>query len=432
MLTHDRAAIGIVYVWASTRLMQDNTPFRTAHKMRRDRDEIGNDVVRNWHTVSAFNNIAFEQGRYRDATTRSGALDGELMQKRTLADTQRDLVMAAGLVVLALLAGAQIKGSGGGDGGGGGPETDRRSVGDFVMLLQYWADLAYPIQNFVSWVSWFDEFIVESDKMIEIIDARPTVRDRPGAPDFELRGGGIVFENVLFSYGGGGDAKPAVRDVSFAVPAGTTAAVVGETGGGKSTLLRLLCRSYDVSAGAVRVDGQDVRDVRLASLMRHVAVVPQAVGVFNGTVEDNVRYGRPSATRADVERACGAAALHDKIMSFRGGYGERIGDKGTKLSGGEAQRLAIARALLRDAKIVLFDEAMSSLDSETEWAIQARLREFCRDKTVIVIAHRLATVAHADLILAVKGGVIVESGTQEELLARKGYYYSLWDKQRLQ
>lgn len=420
MLIPDRAAIGIVYVWASAKLMQGNTPFRTAHKMKVDRDEIGNDVTRNWHTVSAFNNIAYEQGRYRDATLRSKEFQGELMQKQTLAASQRDLVMALGFVVLALLASAQIKGDD--------PNTSR-SVGDFVMLLQYWSDLAFPIQNLVSWATWFDEFFVESDKMIEILNAQPTVRDPAGAPDFELRGGEIVFQNVRFSYDG---TRPAVRDVSFTVPGGRTVAIVGETGGGKSTLLRLLCRSYDVSSGSVRVDGQDVRGLRLASFMKHVAVVPQIIGVFNGTIEDNVKYGRLSATREDVERACETAALHKKILSFKDGYHEKVGEKGTKLSGGEMQRLAIARVLLRDARIVLFDEAMSSLDSETEWTIQARLREFCREKTVIIISHRLATVAHADLILAVKNGVIVERGGQEELLARKGYYYSLWNKQRLQ
>lgn len=343
------------------------------------------------------------------------------MEDRLLG-LQRDGIMAVGFLVLALLACADIKSA---EGGGPG-----RGVGDFVMLLQYWSNLSFPIQNFVNWVSWFDEFFVESDKMIEILEAVPTVRDGDGAADFELKGGEIEFDHVGFSYNG--QQRQVVRDISFKVPGGTTVAIVGETGGGKSTLLRLLCRSYDVTEGSIRLDGQDLRDVRLGSFMKHVSVVPQIISVFNGTMEENLKYGNFKATREECEEACKAAAFHKKITSFAGGYQEKVGETGTKLSGGELQRLAIARALLRDSKIVLFDEAMSSLDSETEWKIQERLREFCADKTVIIIAHRLATIAHAELILAVKDGVVVEAGRQQDLLEKKGYYYCLWEKQRLQ
>lgn len=278
-------------------------------------------------------------------------------------------------------------------------------------------------------MSWFDEFFVESDKMIAILEAVPRVRDREGAAELELKRGEIEFEHVSFSYDG---QQPAVRDISFTVPGGSTVAIVGETGGGKSTLLRLLCRSYDVTEGCIRVDGQDVRDVRLASLMKHVSIVPQIISVFNGIIEANLRYGNFTATREECEVACKTAAFHTKITSFPDAYQEKVGEKGRKLSGGALQRLAIARVLLRDSKIVLFDEAMSSLDSETEGRIQEGLREFCVDKTVIIIACRLVTVAHADLILAVRDGVVVEAGRQQDLLEKKGYYYSVWDKQRLQ
>lgn len=345
------------------------------------------------------------------------------MEDRLLG-LQRDGIMAMGFLVLALLACSDIKATA--EGGPG--ATTGRGVGDFVMLLQYWSNLSFPIQNFVNWVSWFDEFFVESDKMIEILEAVPTVRDGEGAAEFELKDGEIDFDHVGFSYG----QRQVVRDINFKVPGGTTVAVVGETGGGKSTLLRLLCRSYDVTEGSIRVDGQDLRDIRLGSLMKHVSIVPQIISVFNGTMLENLRYGKFTATREECEAACETAAFHKKIMSFADRYEEKVGETGTKLSGGELQRLAIARALLRDSKIVLFDEAMSSLDSETEWKIQERLREFCAEKTVIIIAHRLATIAHADLILAVKNGVVVEAGRQQDLLEKKGYYYSLWEKQRLQ
>lgn len=416
------AGIAFVYIWASTSLIAKQTsPFATAIKLRRKRDEIGSDVLRHWHTVAAFNNISHEQWRYREATRAVREYRGKMFLDDQLLGFQRNGIMTMGFMVLALLASADIKMADG--------TTTGRGVGDFVMLLQYWASLSYPIQNFVNWVTWFDEFFVESDKMIEILEAVPTVRDRQDAPDFELKQGDIEFDHVGFSYDG---QRQAVRDISFKVSGGTTVAIVGETGGGKSTLLRLLCRSYDVTTGSIRVDSQDLRDVRLGSLMKHVSTVPQIISVFNGTMEENLLYGKFTATREECEAACEAAAFHKKISSFAKGYQERVGEKGTKLSGGELQRLAIARTLLRDTKIVLFDEAMSSLDSETEWKIQERLREFCADKTVVMVAHRLATIAHADLILAVKDGVIVEAGRQKDLLEKKGYYYSLWDKQRLQ
>ncbi|KAJ4420255.1 hypothetical protein N0V82_004466 [Gnomoniopsis sp. IMI 355080] len=415
-------AIACVYIWASTSLIPASTlRYATAMDMRRRRDEVGSDVLRHWHTVAAFNNIKYEQSRYREVTYAAREFTGKMVLDDQVRGLQRDSVMTMGFLVLALLASADIKMAEG--------TTTGHGVGDFVLLLQYWSSLSFPIRNFVTWVSWFDEFFVESDKMIEILEAVPTVRDPKDAAEFELKQGEVEFDRVGFSYDG---QRQAVRDISFKVPGGTTVAIVGETGGGKSTLLRLLCRSYDVTTGSIRVDGQDLRHVRLCSLMKHVSIVPQIISVFNGTMEENLQYGKFTATRAECEAACEAAAFHKRITSFAKGYQEKVGEKGTKLSGGELQRLAIARALLRDSKIVLFDEAMSSLDSETEWKIQERLREFCADKTVIIIAHRLATIAHADLILAVKDGMIVEAGRQKDLLEKKGYYYNLWDKQRLQ
>ncbi|ROV88471.1 hypothetical protein VMCG_10454 [Cytospora schulzeri] len=412
------AAISVVYLWASAKLApQRQIDFKKALRLRRERDDMGSDALRNWHTVAAFNNIEYEQRRHHEATLKSRLVGEEFRVAETVASSRKDLIMASGLVIMCLLASVDIKMGGG-----------NRSVGDFVMLLQYWNDLAFPIQNFVHWMTWLDEFFVESDKMIEIMVAEPTVRDKEDAVDLQLKNGDIEFDNVGFSYDG---KRPAVQNVSFNIEGGKKIAIVGETGGGKSTLLKLLCRTYDATEGCIRVDGQDIREVRLASLMKHICIVPQIIGVFNATLLENLKYGNLEAIQEECEAACETAAFHNKIKNFTAGYEERVGEKGTKLSGGELQRLAIARVLLRDSKIVLFDEAMSSLDSETEWKIQERLREWCVGKTVIIIAHRLATVAHADLILAVKGGVIVESGRQEDLLERRGYYFDLWDKQRL-
>lgn len=456
------AAVAAGYVWAAQRLTPGATrrdEFAAVVRLRREQRRLGGDALRNWHTVAAFDNAAHERARYRDAVARTAAGERAMRSVRFHVSWKKDAVLALGFLVLSLMASRRIK-QGGGQGQQGG------GVGDYVVLLQFWQDLSFPIQNFVSWAGWFDDFFVESDKMIDILERQPTIRDKAGAPEFQLGGGDIEFDHVSFSYqhddpdpqhakevdgsdkdrGQGARKRAAVKDVSFKIKGGTTVAIVGETGGGKSTLLRLLCRLHDVDAGAVRVDGQDLRDVRLDSWMRHVRVVPQLVGVFNDTVAANVKYGHRgggAVTQADCEAACAAATLHHKIVGggFPKQYDEVVGERaGTRLSGGELQRLAIARVLLRHdaddnddrSKVVLLDEAMSSLDSETEWAIQRRLREFARGRTVVIVAHRLATVAHADLILAVKDGAVVESGRQDELLAKRGYYYNLWDKQRLQ
>lgn len=449
------AAIAVVYVWAARRIMPATRleEFAAIVRLRREQHRIGGDALKNWHTVAAFNNVAHEQARHRDAASRTVDMARKRDTSRVQITWKKNVVLALGLSVLSLMTTGQIVSGRG-----------QQGVGDYVMLLQFWNDLAFPIQNFVSWATWFEEFFVESDKIIEILEKQPTIRDKDGASEFRLLNGDIEFDQVSFSYKhdnakdendakeaatsdktrdkddgkSAHDAAPAsaVKNVSFKVKGGTTVAIVGETGGGKSTLLRLLCRLHDVDAGSIRIDGQDIRDVRLGSLMQHVSIVPQIISVFNDTVASNLKYGNLTATQADCEAACEAAALHKKIVGgFQKQYEEVVGESGTRMSGGELQRLAIARVLVRhDAsnKIVLFDEAMSSLDSETEWDIQRRLREFGKGRTVVIIAHRLATVAHADLILAVKDGVIVESGGQEELLAKKGYYYRLWDKQRLQ
>lgn len=308
------------------------------------------------------------------------------------------------------------------------------------MLLHYWSALDSSIGSIASYSLWFNYFMKESKSMYELLEAEPTIQDKDGAPEFRLVEGGIEFDQVTSSFRRLGNGKreedksdekgkkenitTAVKDVAFKVHGGTTPAIVGETGGGKSTLLRLLCRFYDVDKGTIRVDEQDIRDVQLSLFMWHVSIVPQMIQIFNDTVLANLKYGNFDATQVECEAACESAALHHEITTrLANQYEEIIGERGPNLSGGELQRLAIARVLIRhdaDKKIVLFDEAISSLDSETEWMIQARLREFCKGRTTIIVAHRLATIAHADMILAVKDGTVVECGRQEELLAQRG------------
>lgn len=382
-----------------------------------ERDQnLAYDTIQNWQTVSHFNRAGFEGNRYKLAIERSSAIASQLyLNHCTWRRIGRDLVTSAGIAAICVLAGYQI-------------QTSQRSAGDFVMLFQFLAD-TFPQLEFVSRISEStDMFLSNSHNVIELLKLQPTVKDKEGAPDLKVGDGTIEFDNVSFSYNGKTDV---VKDVSFRADGGKTVAIVGETGGGKSTLLKLLSRTYDVKSGTIRIDGQDLRDVNQELLREQMSIVPQLIGVFNASILENLRYANLEATREQIEQACEAAALHKKIMSFPDGYDQVVGERGVKLSGGERQRLAIARALLRRGRIVLLDEATSDLDAETESRIQDYLREWYVGRTVIVVAHRLATIAKADLIISVRDGQVVEAGRHDELLQKKGYFYTLWNKQRL-
>ena len=257
-----------------------------------------------------------------------------------------------------------------------------------------------------------------------LFNTKPTVTD--GLGRLRLQSGRVTFNHVKFTYDG---KKQIINDVTFDIAPGKTVALIGETGGGKSTILKLLFRFYDIAGGSIRIDGQDIRTVSLESLREHIGVVPQDPSLFNETIMHNVRYSRVGASDEEVMEACRAAAIHDKIMSFTNGYMSKVGEKGVKLSGGELQRIAIARAILKDPKIILLDEATSSVDSETEGEIQEALKKLSRGRTTFVVAHRLSTIVDADLILVIKDGAILEQGPPAELLRSKGKYYRLWTKQ---
>jgi subfamily B ATP-binding cassette protein MsbA len=266
-----------------------------------------------------------------------------------------------------------------------------------------------------------NEAIAALTRIFGLIDEPVTIVDKPGAAPIRVSQGRIEFEGVTFAYG---DA-PALEDVNFAVEPGETVALVGPSGAGKSTVFNLLPRLYDVSAGAVRIDGQDVRDVTVASLRGAMSLVSQEPALFNDTVRANIALGRPGATQADIEAAARAAAAHDFIAAFPGGYDANVGERGSNLSGGERQRIALARAFLRDAPILLLDEATSALDAESEAKVQDALARLSKGRTVLVIAHRLATVRDADRILVLDGGRIVEFGAHGDLMARNGLYTRL-------
>src|SRR5687767_1119508 len=271
--------------------------------------------------------------------------------------------------------------------------------------------------------------LVDMEKMFHLLGENREVRDKPGAPPLAASGGAIRFENVDFSYD---PARSILHGVSFEVPAGKKVAVVGSSGSGKSTLARLLFRFYDVNAGRITIDGQDIRDVTQESVRAAIGVVPQDTVLFNDTIYYNIAYGRPGATRAEVENSARVAHIGAFIESLPDKWETTVGERGLKLSGGEKQRVSIARTLLKHPPILVFDEATSALDSHTEKAIQAELEEIARDHTTLVIAHRLSTIVDADQILVMEQGRIVERGTFRELMAANGRFAEMWMLQQEQ
>jgi ATP-binding cassette subfamily B protein len=302
----------------------------------------------------------------------------------------------------------------------------RISVGGFVAVNAYIMQVMMPL-NFLGFVyREIRQALVDMSEMFSLLEQPPEVQDKPGAPPLHVAGGRIEFRDVHFAY----DPKRAIlKGVDLAVEPGQTLAIVGPSGSGKSTIGRLLFRFYDVSAGAVLIDGQDIRDVSQNSLHNAIGVVPQDTVLFNDTIYYNIAYGRDAATRAEIEQAAKAAQIHDFVQSLPNGYDTMVGERGLKLSGGEKQRVGIARSLLKNPPILLLDEATSALDTQTEHEIQESLIQMGQGRTVMIIAHRLSTVVHADRIVVLEQGQIVESGSHDELLAQEGRYSHLWHLQ---
>ena len=373
------------------------------------------DSLLNYETVKYFNNEGFEARRYDESLE---ALRRARLKSQTtlsLLNAGQQLIIAVGLVAMLWMATQGVV-----DG--------RLTLGDLVMVNAFMIQLYIPL-NFLGVIyREIKQNLTDLDKMFTLMDREREVADAPGAEALRTNGPvDVRFEHVDFAYE---PARAILHDVSFEIPAGKTVAVVGPSGSGKSTLARLLYRFYDVQAGKILIAGQDIRAVTQASVRRAIGIVPQDTVLFNDTVAYNIRYGKPDASDAEVEQAARAAHIHDFVMSTPKGYATMVGERGLKLSGGEKQRVAIARTLLKDPPILIFDEATSALDSANERAIQAEIKSAARGKTTLVIAHRLSTVVDAHEILVMELGRIIERGTHLQLLAARGRYADMWALQQ--
>jgi ATP-binding cassette subfamily B protein len=403
-----------LYVWFTFAVTEWRVKIR---KVMNDQDTDANqkaiDSLLNFETVKYFGAEKWEADRY-DGAMRQYA-EAAVKTNYTLAflNFGQSLIITCGLVGVMVMAAIGV-------------ENGTLTVGDFVLVNAYMIQITMPL-NFLGTVyREIRQALIDMGDMFDLLEQPAEVNDKPDAKPLVVTGGAISLNAVAFGY----DAeRPILKDVSLDVQPGQTVAIVGSSGSGKSTIGRLLFRFYDVSGGALMIDGQDVRDVTQTSLHAQIGVVPQDTVLFNDTVHYNIAYGRPDATEDEIIAAAKAAKIHDFIVSLPGGYATTVGERGLKLSGGEKQRVGIARTLLKNPPILLLDEATSALDTETEMEIQAELKAMSQGRTVVTIAHRLSTIADADQIVVLENGVIVERGTHDALLATDGRYAHLWNRQ---
>jgi ATP-binding cassette subfamily B protein len=374
------------------------------------------DSLLNYETVKYFNNEEFEARRYDDSLERYRKAALKSQTTLSLLNTGQQLIIAAGLVAMLWRATQGVV-----DG--------RMTLGDLVMVNAFMIQLYIPLGFLGVLYREIKQGLTDLEKMFTLMEREREIADAPGAPALTLSpdSASVAFRHVNFAYD---PARPILHDISFDIPAGKTVAVVGPSGSGKSTLARLLFRFYDVQSGQILIAGQDIKQVTQASVRQAIGIVPQDTVLFNDTVEYNIAYGQPGATRAQVIEAAQSAHIHNFIAATPKGYDTMVGERGLKLSGGEKQRVAIARTLLKNPPILIFDEATSALDSANERAIQAELQSVAQNKTTLVIAHRLSTVVDAHEILVMEAGRILERGTHAALLAANGRYAQMWALQQ--
>jgi ATP-binding cassette subfamily B protein len=411
-------AVVVVTIWIYVTYTFRITEWRV--QIRRDmntQDTDANqkaiDSLLNFETVKYFGAEAREASRYDGAMQRYEGLAVKTGQSLSILNFGQAFIITSGLIIVMVMA-AQ------------GVQAGVLTVGDFVMVNAYMIQITMPLGFLGTVYREIRQSLVDMGEMFDLLGQPAEISDAPGAQPLRVGQGEVVLDNVSFGYEA---ARPILHDVSITVPAGQTVALVGPSGSGKSTIGRLLFRFYDVTGGGLRIDGQDVRAVTQQSLHEAIGVVPQDTVLFNDTIRYNIAYGRPEASFAEIEAAARAAKIHDFVMSLPDGYETTVGERGLKLSGGEKQRVGIARTLLKNPPILLLDEATSALDTQTERDIQDSLKAMGQGRTVITIAHRLSTIADADCIVVLEAGRVVERGRHEELLLAGGRYAAMWARQ---
>ncbi len=403
-----------LYVWFTFRVTEWRVQIRKEmNKQDTDANQKAIDSLLNYETVKYFSAEAREARRYDDSMREYEKLAIQTNYTLGFLNFGQSVLITSGLVAVMILAAMGV-------------QDGTLTVGDFVMVNAYMIQITMPL-NFLGTVyREIRQALVDMGEMFDLLGQPAEIVDKPNAPDLVCTGGEISFEDVDFSYESN---RSILHKLNLKVNAGQTVAVVGPSGSGKSTIGRLLFRFYDVNGGSLKIDGQDVRDITQKSLREQIGVIPQDTVLFNDTVGYNIAYGRPDATHDEVIEVAKAAQIHDFIMSLPDGYDAIVGERGLKLSGGEKQRVGIARTLLKNPPILLLDEATSALDSETEQGILDSLKSMGEGRSVITIAHRLSTVVHADRIIVLEKGHVTEEGTHEELLAKQGRYASMWARQ---
>lgn len=408
-------AMIVCYLWFTIKATDWRVAIRrTMNDSDTDANTKAVDSLLNYETVKYFGAEEREAKRYDKSMERYEAASIKTYTSLAVLNAGQAVIFTVALTVCLVMAANDVL-------------AKTHTVGHFAMVNLLMLQLFMPL-NFMGMVyREIKQGLTDIEKMMEVLDRNPEVADRPGATDLAVQGGAIRFENVRFAY----DAnRPILKDVSFDVPAGKMVAIVGPSGAGKSTVSRILLRFYDVAGGRVTIDGQDLRNVTQKSLRAAIGVVPQDTVLFNDTILYNIRYGRPDASDADVIEAAKMAQIDTFVKTLPAGYDTMVGERGLKLSGGEKQRVAIARTILKGPPVLILDEATSALDSHTEKEIQDALDRVAENRTTLVIAHRLSTIIHADQILVLEAGHLVEQGTHAELIAGGGLYASLWARQR--
>ena len=371
------------------------------------------DSLLNYETVKYFNAEAREAARYDRSMAAYEGFAVKTGQSLSLLNIGQNVIITTGLIAVMVMSAIGV-------------QKGQFTVGDFVMVNAYMMQITLPLGFLGTVYREIRQALVDMGEMFGLLSQPAEITDKPGAPALKVGPGEVVFDNVEFAYE---PNREILKGVSLRVGPGQRIALVGPSGSGKSTIGRLLFRFYDINQGAIRIDGQDIRDVTQTSLHQAIGVVPQDTVLFNDTIYYNIAYGNPDASREQVEQAARQAKIHDFVMSLPEGYDAKVGERGLKLSGGEKQRVGIARTLLKNPRILILDEATSALDTQTERDIQDSLLEMGQGRSVITIAHRLSTIADADLIVVLEAGLVREQGTHEQLLAQNGRYTAMWERQ---